>query len=1128
MALALTGIGCRHRYLLGIGIGALSSAILDTPLPGAVAIALGATASAWLGAHCRRIVLTSADWLGRQREAAAYLAASLLAPLGAVLIGGGGLIALSMLSWRNAPFILFTWWCGDAIGILAVAPAFAVICSWGASPPRITRDKFIKAVILALTIVSGLSWLLYEINGAGLVFSLLLLLFVAHALLGTTAVKITSFVVISACAVALKQGALKFAPGDFSQNIALLEIFFGLYATSALLIASLERRQLIAWPTIILLAGWIMSSWVFTTFDSKQRAFDEYRLTGLIEQRQNALAQRMRTYADALRGGASLLSASGSISSSQWRAYTEALRLFDLYPGVHGVGVVYPLRKNELPSFLSEMKRERPDYNYHRLNAGQQPVHDEAGYEYFVIGMVEPVKPNAAAIGLDLASEPIRQDAAIQARDMGKPHATRSIQLVQDNISRPGFLLYLPVFESGRPTNTVQERRAAFKCWVYAPFVFEEFVEGVLGRNKDKLDYNIFENFGLAGEILLYPNAQELVPRQGLNFDRVTQVKIAEQNYTIGWVQNVSEQDFEHLPAMLAASSLALASALLAGLIFSLQSFAHRAGELVSLRTHELEMANQKLEFSNQSLVETGRQLREREAESRKLALIAAHTTNAVMVTDADGFIEWVNEGFFRMTGFSIAEAKGQKPGSLLQGPETDPDTVRLFRDELKLKHGFSIEILNYTKQGAPFWSSIEVQPVFEDGRLVNYMGIQTNITEQKSSRKELEESRRRAESANDAKSAFLGNISHELRTPLNVIIGSVNLLLQGRYGPMAGAQKKALEQTRENSYHLLSLINDLLDLTKAESGKLSLELRPVNISALCDETLEMFSHAAAQKNLTLDKTYSQFTQIIEADPLRLRQILFNLLGNAVKFTPSGGRISLLVQETADPRELTLTVIDTGVGVRDVDQERVFQDFEQANNGLTSESGGTGLGLPIARRLAQLHGGRLTLRSEPGKGSCFVLSLPIREAAQREDLPLGLSPAEAKPAPRGQPEDTLILVVEDYPANLELLCSYLELEGYKVIQATNGAEAIAKAIEAQPQLILMDVKMPGIDGLEATRQIKADPRTKDIPVITLTAFARASDAADSLKSGAVEYLSKPVDFAKLDTAIAKHAGLAKA
>jgi len=282
-----------------------------------------------------------------------------------------------------------------------------------------------------------------------------------------------------------------------------------------------------------------------------------------------------------------------------------------------------------------------------------------------------------------------------------------------------------------------------------------------------------------------------------------------------------------------------------------------------------------------------------------------------------------------------------------------------------------------------------------------------------------------------------------------------------------------------------------------------------------------MVENQAALKSIQLQKDFTHVTPVIEADPLRLKQILLNLLSNALKFTPEQGVVTLRTRETVTPPELIFIVSDTGAGVAPGDRDRIFEEFQQGSSTEAAKlaTSGTGLGLTIARRLAELHGGSLGLGSEPGHTSEFILRLPIRKPARATEI---LPPAESAPAKPKRPGDFLILAVEDFPANLEILASYLELEGYRVAQATSGEEALTLAASLQPNLILMDVRMPGIDGLEATRRLKADPRTAEIPVVSLTAFARLSDATRCFEAGAVGYLSKPVDFAALDAMLATH------
>jgi CheY-like chemotaxis protein/anti-sigma regulatory factor (Ser/Thr protein kinase) len=300
----------------------------------------------------------------------------------------------------------------------------------------------------------------------------------------------------------------------------------------------------------------------------------------------------------------------------------------------------------------------------------------------------------------------------------------------------------------------------------------------------------------------------------------------------------------------------------------------------------------------------------------------------------------------------------------------------------------------------------------------------------------------------------------------------------------------------------------------------------PVNIRELCDQVVKMMDPSIKLKQLNLVASYSFNTEVIEGDALRLKQILINLFSNAVKFTPAGGKITLQVLETKSPPELLISVTDTGRGIAPENHERVFLEFEQGEH--VSHSGGTGLGLSIARRLAVMHGGNISLVSDTGRGSTFTVRLPIRipsEPVHAPEVPFAEAKVEvSKPK---QPNSALILAVDDSPDNLEILYYYLSSEGYRVAQASSGEEALAKVAARRPNLILMDVKMSGMDGLETIRRLKSDPATKDIPVISLTAFAGSSDVERCHAAGAADYVSKPINFDELAAKISRQLSFAK-
>jgi PAS domain S-box-containing protein len=535
------------------------------------------------------------------------------------------------------------------------------------------------------------------------------------------------------------------------------------------------------------------------------------------------------------------------------------------------------------------------------------------------------------------------------------------------------------------------------------------------------------------------------------------------------WDIHLPSEGATHTRIMLGCVCIVLFGAFTGSFVSTLRQASHRMEREVVERTKDLQLANLAL--------------RQQEAENRKLALVATEARNPIFIADRNVNIEWVNASFTAFYGYTLEEIRGQMPRDFLRGPETNPDAMGPLRERFyDQNEAVTYDILHYTKSGRKAWVSMSVRPIVDEkGRREKVVGIITDLTERKEFESELQEATMAAEEAtliaeraNEAKDTLVANVSHELRTPLNVIIGNLQLLEAGTFGAVPAKQAGALKSVHDSSQHLLMLINDLLDISKARAGMLELDLGPVNIRALCEESVGMMGPAAKLKQLRLSASYGHRTLLVEADALRLKQILINLLSNAVKFTPSGGAITLTVSETADPAQLALSVTDTGRGVAPEDQERIFLEFEQGEH--VSHSSGTGLGLPIARKLAVMHGGTITLASEPGRGSTFTLLLPVRvPAAPAAEPAIAAVPVSAPAAPRPKPAGTrnaLILAVDDSPANLEILGMFLGAEGFRVESAVSGEEAITKATALLPDLVLMDVRMSGIDGLEAIRRLE--------------------------------------------------------
>jgi PAS domain S-box-containing protein len=369
-------------------------------------------------------------------------------------------------------------------------------------------------------------------------------------------------------------------------------------------------------------------------------------------------------------------------------------------------------------------------------------------------------------------------------------------------------------------------------------------------------------------------------------------------------------------------------------------------------------------------------------------------------------------------------------------------------------------------------------------------------------------------------KDEFLASMSHELRTPLNTILGSSEILQLEVFGALNEKQLKYVRNMEESGSHLLALINDILDLSKIEAGKTELEIASVAVKDICEASLRLIKELAHKKHLQVSFKLDENVTIVSADERRLKQILVNLLSNAVKFTPEGGQIGLGVVGDAIQHVVQFIVWDTGIGIAQDDMARLFQPFVQIDSSLSRQYNGTGLGLSLVARMVEMHGGGVSVESEVGQGSRFTVTLPC------PDIVTTTGSVEAiRSMSAGQPstevtEDQinrppLILLAEDNENIADMISDYLKALGYRMIHARNGEEALKQAETEQPHLILMDIQMPGMDGLEATRRLKSDANLARIPVVAITALAMPGDRERCRQAGADEYVSKPINLRDL-------------
>jgi len=472
--------------------------------------------------------------------------------------------------------------------------------------------------------------------------------------------------------------------------------------------------------------------------------------------------------------------------------------------------------------------------------------------------------------------------------------------------------------------------------------------------------------------------------------------------------------------------------------------------------------------------------LRESQAEARKLSLVAAKTDNPVLIGSPGGTIEWVNESFTRVMEYTLDEVVGRHPTEFMIGPETNARALEDIRDALQQGQGLSADVVNYSKSGRKYHLHLEIQPIRDEtGEFQNYIVVETDITTRVETEHTLRRAKAEADAASRAKSEFLASMSHEIRTPMNGVIGMTSLLMET---PLTAEQRDFVNTIRTSGEALLTIINDILDFSKIESGKLELERMPFDLSVCLEEALDLFALQASAKKLEIVYFIEPgIPAWIVGDVTRLRQIIVNLVNNAVKFTPHGS-IAIEVRRLSEPAPsaagrllLEFAVRDSGIGIPPDRLDRLFKAFSQVDSSTTRKYGGTGLGLAISQRLSTLMGGSIRVESAVGRGSSFIFTIETEPAALPAEpaVPAGLEKL------RGQ----TVLCVEDHPTTVLRLRTLLEPLGASCVIAPDAASGAAAAarLPAPPALVIIDGdETAGVSPLDGLLAVKT-PRLLALP-----------------------------------------------
>jgi PAS domain S-box-containing protein len=764
------------------------------------------------------------------------------------------------------------------------------------------------------------------------------------------------------------------------------------------------------------------------------------------------------------------------VTREQWRRYVTNLNLNERYPGVLGVGFSLRVTPSQKPAHLAKIRAEGfPDYAIHP--EGDRP-------EYHSIIYIEPFEGrNRRAFGYDLFSEPARRAEMERARNTGLLALSAKVLLVQEltQETQAGFFMYLPVYREGSSLATFVERSSALLGFVYSPFRVNDLIQGAVGANSPTVGLEIYDGNEMTPASILYDGIDDadLGKDYRPTFNRTVAMNFGGHVWSLKVITLPAfdaATDYRE-PILVAAAGVAI-SLLLFGITWSLVNTREQAITLARNMTAEL-------------------------SDSREQFRAVSETANDGIVTaDGQGKIVYLNEAALRLFGYSADEAIGQ-PITLLM-PERFRESHRqgfhrfLAGGESKVI-GKTVQLAGRRKDDSEFPLELSLATWRTDQRLF-FTGVLRDITERKRAEAEIAIKTHDLEAANRLKNEFLASMSHELRTPLNAIIGFAQLMHDAKVGPVSSEHKEFLGDILTSSKHLLQLINDVLDLSKIEAGRMDFNPEAVELTQLIVEVRNILQSLTASRRLTVEIDVAPAVERVLTDPAKLKQILYNYLSNAIKFTADSGRITIRARPEGSAH-FRLEVEDTGIGIRADQIEKLFVEFQQLEVSSVQRHQGTGLGLALTKKLVEAQGGRVGVQSVYGTGSLFYAVLPTNTQPQQE-LPIEAAAAVTLPTAAAK-----ILVIDDTDRDLEWLSKVLGEAGYAIDVAKTGAEGLAKAQRMTYGGILLDLILPDMVGWDVLRSIRASGPNRNVAVIVITVVTEKELA----KAFPIQdYLVKPV------------------
>ncbi|WP_339724452.1 CHASE domain-containing protein [uncultured Paraglaciecola sp.] len=885
-------------------------------------------------------------------------------------------------------------------------------------------------------------------------------------------------------------------------------------SNKGIIVANHENPKLIWVPLVIFIVGLLVATYLDQHKSLENQHYIQAKLESRLEQIGDSVVDTLTLYQYGLRGlrGAILAAGIDEFSYAKMQAYSDSRDIDKEFPGARGFGIIRYVAPLQQDNFVEHARQDRPDKNFaiRQLNAHQNSL--------FVIQYIEPEQQNQQAVGLDIGSESVRRFAAMESAKYNELRLTAPITLVQaSNKIRHGFLIMMPIYGANPVPQNIDERMANIQGWSYAPILVDEVLDTISLIQNDVV-FSIKDN-DAETSTTFYQFGD--LDQKSSDYQASHTINLFGRHWILHLTAKHSFIESLLLPAKHLVFVIVLAATVLIILIvFSIlltlakreQASAHKA-ELSEVTEKALKLANRQLE---QEVSKRIKQISQVSVLQRSILESASY---AIIATDEQGIITVFNPAAENLLGYKAEEVIGKQTPAAFHVLDEVVARAEVLTDELGYKIAPGFEVFVAKARLGEFdisaWRYVHASgrhiPVRlsvsslldEQGDLFGFLGMAYDLTEQLEHEEVLAKATELAEQANQAKSKFLANMSHEIRTPLNGIYGALQIIKK-EITTETGLNwlDKALYSTK----NLNVIINDILDFSKIEAGKLELESAVFNLTELVEHLRSELSVMAAHKNIAFNLTNNVAHLYWQGDPTRVRQILLNIGSNAIKFTEQGS-VTFTVDFDEAQEDLIFTMQDTGIGMEQKQLQRLFQRFEQADTSTTRKFGGSGLGLSITHSLVMLMDGEIRVESEVGVGTSVTLTLPLEKTTApmvaQKDFDTDAINFKGK----------TILIAEDNEINRMVVEAMLAPTQARLLFVVNGFEAVEAHKVHAPDVILMDIQMPIMDGIEACRLIKSAHST--VPIIALTANAMSEDIKHYQLEGFNGHLAKPVELSML-------------